>query len=279
MSKDDLGDRMKGYESVETGGRFDRNLPLYIRIDGRSFSKFTRDMKRPFDERMSRAMIETTRYLVEKTNARIGYVQSDEISLVLSNGLDNSEFMFDGKKQKIVSVLAGMATAAFMGQIMNTNGFEAYADRLPHFDARAFSVPSETEAANAILWRALDARKNAISMAAHHCFSHKILQGKNSKEKLAMLEQDGIVFNHYPEYFTSGTFLRRVTEERTLTEDERMMIPERHRPAIDAKFLRSSVVEMAMPYFVSVTNREGVIFSGDDPVVFTIALDDVLAEV
>ena len=80
--EDSLGDRMKGYEMAAEGGRLDVRLPVYARIDGRSFSKFTHGLERPFDQRMSRAMIETTKGLVDRTHARIGYTQSDEISLV-----------------------------------------------------------------------------------------------------------------------------------------------------------------------------------------------------
>jgi len=37
-------------------------------------------MKKPFDGIITDLMIETTKYLVSKTNAKIGYTQSDEIS-------------------------------------------------------------------------------------------------------------------------------------------------------------------------------------------------------
>jgi tRNA(His) 5'-end guanylyltransferase len=77
---DDLGDRMKAYEAVETARTLDPALPIYARIDGRSVSTFTRSMRRPFDPRMAAAMISTTKHLVKETDARIGYTQSDEIN-------------------------------------------------------------------------------------------------------------------------------------------------------------------------------------------------------
>lgn len=79
MIKSTLGQRMKGYEKRETEMEFLPLLPVYARIDGRSFHTFTRGMKRPYDENLSRAMIETTKYLVEHTHAKVGYTQSDEI--------------------------------------------------------------------------------------------------------------------------------------------------------------------------------------------------------
>ena len=57
MSLDDMGDRLKEYERAETGRKFIPMIPIYARIDGRSFSKFTKGMKRPFDEDMSWIMV------------------------------------------------------------------------------------------------------------------------------------------------------------------------------------------------------------------------------
>ena len=66
---DDLGDRMKRYEAQETARRLLPELPIYARIDGHGFSRFTRGMNRPYDDRMSWAMVSATRVLVERTHA------------------------------------------------------------------------------------------------------------------------------------------------------------------------------------------------------------------
>ena len=265
MDKDDFGDRMKSMERVETAHRFDPNLPVVARIDGRGFSKFTKGMLRPFDARMSMVMIETTRLLVAQTHAQMGYTQSDEISLLFANK-ENSSFMFDGKKVKMTSVFAALATACFTRMLMQTHGMEKFVDRMPHFDARVFSVPSRTEAANQFLWREQDASKNAISMAAHHYHSHKNLQGKNSAQKIAMLQESGVDFHDYPDFFKRGTFLRRVLETRTLTDDERSLIPEDKRPAASTTYLRGTVKTIPMPSFRTVGNREDVLFEGALPI-------------
>lgn len=264
---DEFGDRMKSYESFETGRRFMPYLPIYARIDGRGFSKFTRGMDRPYDIRMQRAMIETTRLLVEHTHARIGYTQSDEISLVWLQERDNGGVFFDSKIQKMVSVLAALATAAFTRAVTQEGGdFTAYADRMPHFDARVFSLPNKDEAANAILWREKDATKNAVSMAARHYYSHRELHGKSSAEMQEMLHAAGVNFNNYPPAFKRGTFLLRVVEERPLSNEELARIPEQHRyDKIGKTFTRSTVKAVDMPPFGRVTNRVDVIFESKDP--------------
>lgn len=261
VHKDDLGDRMKAYEAVETLRRFDETLPVYARIDGRSFSRFTRDMQRPFDPRMTKCMIDVTKYLVKETHATVGYVQSDEISLAWDCG----KLFFDGKIQKACSVLAGMSSAAFA--VYYKDCFGNISQDFPHFDCRVLQMPTRTEVANMFLWRALDARKNAVSMAARHHFSHKQLQHKNTAEMMNMLQSIGAGMSTYPREFRSGTWVRRQTEQRTMTHSELQTIPEQYRPAPDQLLTRSNIVELDIVSFLQVTNREAVIFDGAVPVV------------
>jgi tRNA(His) 5'-end guanylyltransferase len=67
--QDALGDRMKGYEAAETTRRFDPELPLVARLDGRPFSTFRRGLNKPFDERLSQIMRDVTANLLEQTGA------------------------------------------------------------------------------------------------------------------------------------------------------------------------------------------------------------------
>lgn len=264
MSADNFGDRMKAYEAAETERRFMPLLPVYARIDGRCFSAFTHGMERPYDKRMVEAMIVTTEWLVEKTHARMGYTQSDEISLTWLAERYDSDVFFAGKIHKIVSVLASMTAARFALAAMEHLG-PAYAAKMPAFDCRAFQLPNRAEGANAFLWREQDATKNAISMAAQHYHSHKELQGKSGAEMQEMLFAKGRNFNDYPDFFKRGTFVRRVTRQRAFTETELARIPEAHRPSPDTLIERSEIVRLEMPKFSTVTNREAVIFDGVGP--------------
>jgi tRNA(His) guanylyltransferase len=254
MSKDEFGDRMKAYEARETERRLDSLLPVYARIDGRSFSRFTRGLARPFDPRMTQAMINTTCHLVEKTNASIGYTQSDEISLIWESKNELSQMFFNGKIQKLVSVLASMATVAFNYNVFNSGcpEFKQYTDRLPHFDARVFGLPSRDEGANAFLWREKDATRNAVQMVAHTHFSPRQLHGVGVNKMKDMLWDICIHMTDFPDTFTRGSFVRRVYTY--------------HDPEPGVSFMRSQVERIDMPPFLSVKNRVEVIFDGADPV-------------
>lgn len=258
MTGDDFGDRMKGYEAVETSRRFDPHLPIYARIDGRSFSSFTRGMTRPFDPQMTAAMIETAKYLVAETHAIIGYTQSDEISLLWLASSQESDALFSGKVQKMASVIASMAAAKF-ARVCPTG----YEHKLPCFDARVHQLPDKTEAANAILWRAMDARKNAISMVAQAHFSPKQLHGKKQPDMLEMLAKIDVEFETFPAAFKHGTFLRRVGVEREMTAAELAGIPAKFHPI--GPVTRSEIAVIDLPPFNRVSNRVEVIFDGADP--------------
>lgn len=110
MRYDELGTRIKEFEAITTSTKLMPQLPLYARIDGRAFHTFCRGLKKPFCMELVETMQEVTKFLVEETNAQLGYVQSDEISLCW---LDPSKAPFDGKLFKLQSVLASLATSKF----------------------------------------------------------------------------------------------------------------------------------------------------------------------
>lgn len=264
-----LGDRMKDYESQETDRRFILNLPIYARIDGRSFSRFTKGMDRPYDLHMSQCMIDTTKSLVDKTHATIGYTCSDEISLAWLPTTAGG-YWFDRKITKMTSVIAGLATISFVQAILkNFENCDELLTRSPHFDARVISMPSLSEMANMFLWRNQDATKNSISMAAHHYYGHKELQGKSGPEKQELLFAKGVNFNNYPYFFKRGTFVRREVVSKTLTAAELEKIPAKHRPDLDTLVTRTIVSEFDLPPLNKISNRVDVLFNAADPIAIT----------
>ena len=266
---DELGDRMKMYENAEAGRRLMPLVPVMARIDGRCFSSFTRGMDRPYDAGLSQAMIDTTVFLVKETNACMGYTQSDEITLAWHSTDLKSQIWFDGRVLKMTSQLGALATLHFYRHIVRV--MPSYAERLPTFDARVWTVPNRIEAANVFLWREWDATKNSIQMAAQEQYSHKALHGKNGSEQQEMLFQKGINWNDYPAFFKRGTYVQRREISRPFNLSEMDSLPEKHhaRQSPDALFLRSEVAAIDMPIFASVANREAVIFEGCSPSIYS----------
>jgi tRNA(His) guanylyltransferase len=259
MTTDDLGDRCKSYEFAEAGRRAMRGLPLLARLDGRAFHTFTRDFKRPYEHGMSVSMRETTRYLVQETVALVGYTQSDEITLVwFEPSQSTSEYAFGGRFQKLASVLAGMASTKFYQLVLEW--LPDKAREVPHFDCRVWQVPTLDEATDVFIWREDDATKNSITMAARVYYSDAELDGKNSNDKQEMLWQKGVNWDNFPNFFKRGSYFQRRACLRTLSDEERMRIPEAHRPPVDETFQRSQVVELDLPPVRKIANLSAVLF-------------------
>ena len=243
-SKDSLGDRMKSYEELSTSRQLMPNCPVYARIDGRAFHTLCKGLKKPYSEAFIQTMQEVCKYLVFETGAILGYVQSDEISL---GWTDYSKAPFEGRIQKLESVLASMAAAKFVqfieaskssSPLVINYGIDVLWHRtqihVPSFDCRVFNLPNEGELANAFLWRENDAIKNSITGMALHFFSHKDIQGKSGEEKIAMMKKEGYDFyRDTPPAFLRGTFYHRENYLNALTDEEVARIPEKQRENLE----------------------------------------------
>jgi tRNA(His) 5'-end guanylyltransferase len=266
-ASDVLGDRMKLYERMGSGAKLMPLLPVMVRIDGRTFSSFTRGLARPYDDRLSQMMIDTTSFLVKETNAVIGYCQSDEISLVLYSDKPGTQLYFDGKHSKLTSQLAALASVFFF-RLTQEKLPKEYAEKLPTFDCRVWNVPTKEEAVNCLLWREQDATKNSITMAARTCYSDKQLFGKHGGEMQELLFQKGINWNDYPAFFKRGTYIQRRVLATPFTTEELDKLPPLHHARRDPNLVieRSEFRAIDMPPIARVTNRVGVVFHGLDPI-------------
>lgn len=256
-----MGDRQKLFEGQEASRRLLPGLPVLARLDGRAFHTFCRGLAKPYDERMSLAMIETTKYLVEKTNASVGYTQSDEISLAFPNLSASQTIFFEGKVQKICSVLASMAAAKFNQEVAFR--IPDKARELPVFDARVWAVPSLEIAAEHFLWREADATRNSLTMAAHAHYSHKELHKAGYAQKHEMLHAKGVNWDQYPAFFKRGSYIRREVVMKELTSEELSRIPEKHRPS--GPVARNVLQILDIPPLGKLLNAEGVLFRGELP--------------
>lgn len=223
---DVLGDRMKLYEGLEADRRLMPLLPVIARIDGRCFHSFTKGMACPFDGKLLQAMVDTTLHLLCETNACMGYTQSDEITLAWHSTDIKSQIWFDGRVAKMVSQLAAQATLAFYRIVLER--MPEYAERMPTFDARVWTVPNRFEGANVFLWRERDATMNSISMAAQSVYSDRELHRKSSADKQEMLRRKGINWNDYPARFKRGMYVQRRTVLKPFSAEEIEKLPPQH---------------------------------------------------
>lgn len=217
MNASTLHDRMKGYERAYRT-HIPANSYVIVRLDGKAFHTFTRKFERPFDVDFMSAMDTAARTLCETITQGVvmSYTQSDEISLLITDigtGRGKSQPWFDGQVQKIVSVAASIATAAFNAEMAQRRP----STPLAFFDARAFALPSAQEVQNYFRWRQRDCRKNAVYMIAHTHFGHKALEGKDTSAKLAMLDQVPGAMDSIPPGFLVGRTIHKEHYMATVT--------------------------------------------------------------
>jgi tRNA(His) guanylyltransferase len=151
--------------------------------------------------------------------AATGYTQSDEITLVFSLNGEKSAYPFDGKVQKLSSLIASYTGVRFNYHLMREK-FEPGEEELKarveameaHFDARVFNVPFPGEALNNLMWRSLfDCRRNSVSALGHKNYSTKQLHGLGTTAlKKKLLEEKGIDWEKEPDWFKFGTYVKKV---------------------------------------------------------------------
>ncbi len=231
-----LGDRMKDYEELQEKNILPY-LPFIARLDGKNFSKFTRGLKKPFDNRFVTAMIRTTNDLMDHFNARTGYCHSDEITLIFAPactkddyiiGKNESTHVFNGRMQKLTGLLAGYCSVRFnhhFEKLININEkiykpevVSKVRDHQAYFDARLIIFPEDKpqEILNHMIWRSVyDCYRNAVATYAQNNFSHKQLEGKDTNDMINMLATVEIKWDSdVPQFVKHGVYCKKEIYEK-----------------------------------------------------------------
>jgi tRNA(His) 5'-end guanylyltransferase len=230
---------MKRYETVPRTSLTPR-MPMIVRVDGRAFHTWVKQLGEhgeglPWSTLMRDAMTEVVRALMrEITGAKLAYLQSDEVSVLVTDyDKPGSQAWFAKIAQKVCSVSAAVATAAFNRAVLEAvllrydvremEGTTGSLDmrRLPtpaHFDARTFVVPQD-DVCNYFVWRQQDATRNSVSMLAQHHFNHDELQGKSwgVMQEMLFSEKD-INWNDCPTWQKRGWCVLRQEVRSTVGE-------------------------------------------------------------
>ena len=202
MNFEELDKKMRIYEqSIDQ--HILPELYLVARLDGRSFSRLTKeicDFEAPFDVRFRDMMVNTVKALMD-CGFRVvyGFTESDEISLLFHPEEDT----FGRKVRKYNSILAGQASAAFSLQLGQAIAM----------DCRLVPLPNLEKVRDYFLWRQEDAHRNALNA---HCYwllrkegmdarsANDMLEGKSIAYKNELLFSRGINFDKLPSWQKRG---------------------------------------------------------------------------
>ncbi len=233
-----IGERMKERElkTAQTVWKVEPWQYAVLRFDGHNFSKFTNGFKKPFDDKMKNAMQATTKDVMTKFNSILGYVQSDEITLVFKPKYnskeefeaseDKSEHIFGGKRDKLISVMAGYISAKFNYHINNEMHFDiskytwnfiqlikVYGQ---HFDGRLIIFESNemSEMLNYFVWRQNDCLRNCTSSWARYKCGKTAIHKKKFAEMVEMINATDMKYDDISMEYKYGTFTKKELYEK-----------------------------------------------------------------
>lgn len=216
MMNNSLEVRMLAYENVPKL-TLTKRMPLIIRIDGRAFHTWTRNLSKPFDDILMFALQRSTqRTIREISGAKLAFIFSDEISLLITDydALD-TEAWFNKEVMKLCSVSASLFTAHF-NSLWHSEDHDS--NGLATFDARCFVIPKE-EVCNYFIYRQRDAERNSINALAQSQFSHKSLQGlKRNEVQEKLFSEKSVNWNDLETWKKRGSCVIR-TEDGFVIDD------------------------------------------------------------
>ncbi|WP_200892284.1 tRNA(His) guanylyltransferase Thg1 family protein [Aliterella atlantica] len=173
---------------------------VVIRVDGRSFSKFTEPrFDKPFDLKFHQMMALTAEALLQELQGIYAYTESDEISLLCAPNWD----FCDRSLEKIVSISAGIASATFTQACQH----------IVHFDSRVWLGANKSQVIDYFRWRQADATRCALNGWCYWTLrkagksigqATAMLEGKSVAFKNELLFQHGINFNELPSWQRRG---------------------------------------------------------------------------
>lgn len=228
-----LKDRMEYFRGLTDYKLMPKSYVLVF-LDGRSFSTMIKNkFEKPFDDKFIYMMNETAKYVCSKVEgAKFGYVQSDEISLVITDfENENTESFFGYRLTKMLSIIASLATAKFNQLMMEyrisqIEGCPASSSDiiqickdaingdLYQFDCKCWNVPTYEDVFAWFLYRQIDCIRNSKQQAAQTYIDPDLLWNKNTDEQVKLLkEMTGVDWNDYEDGKKFGRFIYRVEEE------------------------------------------------------------------
>lgn len=208
------------------------NNYIVIRLDGISFSKYTRNVcqEKPFDSIFNNAMSDAARACQARVNALFTYVQSDEITLVIAPTLTpNSAHIYGGRTHKIITDMASLASVYFDRHMFDCSN-RAKMMAPGNFDGRCFITDSLDDVILLLYSRVHSCYRNIISMAATEILSSNARHGVSTRELIAALAAHNTPIEQYSDRIRFGEMLVRSKIAIPPNDPRWNDVPTAHRP-------------------------------------------------
>lgn len=188
-------------------------IPVVIKIDGRNFSRATKNTHKPFCKKTMALLNGTMLALAKKIDGVVfGYQYMDKIILILRNDRNSEEDPWFGNEcQKMASVSSSIATYECLSQLWAMSEAPQLEGEIT-FSSHVFGVPSINEAINYLLYRQFRCMQSAVNDAVQSVLwprygekTNDILEDKNLDERRKILDEAGFDFDSMPSSFRHGS--------------------------------------------------------------------------
>ena len=168
-----------------------KNIPFAVRLDGWKFKSLCEKLgaEKPFDSRIAKCLVTACTHVLRNFNPSLAYIISDEINLVFIKN-----YPFNGRIEKINSVLAGLISASFSLNARKIFGKETVAC----FDCRVV-ILSDKNLMDYLIWRQRNGWRNHNNAYAYWLLrrlGHSPREAAKKLEKLKSKQIHELLFKH-----------------------------------------------------------------------------------
>ncbi len=186
--------------------------PFFVRLDGWKFRALAENIgvEKPFDKRFAKCMVDSGKTLFARGfNPTLVYVVSDELNILF-----DSKAPFNGRIEKIDSVISSLVSAAFSLQL------QSFFDRkvASAFDSRIIIAPNDEKIIEYLTWRQVNAWRNHNNAYAYWLFRKmgckpseiaKKLKGMKAEEIHEMLFRHSVDLAKTPQWQRRGILIHK----------------------------------------------------------------------
>jgi tRNA(His) 5'-end guanylyltransferase len=183
-----------------------------VRLDGWRFRAIAEHIgaEKPFDEKFAQCLVNSGKILFEEGfSPALVYVVSDELNILF-----DGEAPFNGRVEKIDSVVPSLVSSAFSLQLQKSFGKKI----VVAFDSRIIIVQNDEKILNYLNWRQTNAWRNHNNAYAYWFFRKmgykppkiaKKLKGMKTEEIHKMLLEQGINLAKTPQWQKRGILIHK----------------------------------------------------------------------
>lgn len=211
---DGLSLRMNELQNMTKGITLNEYIPICLKISCANFAELTKELVKPFDVRFNQAMIKAMNFVLEKTDAKLGYTYQGEAYFTYFKWSETDKSSVNLDTQQLTAEVISLFTAKLNVALME---YFPEKDMLAYCSSKVWNVPSIMDAAELYACEQTKCFKVAVDQSVKHFAPQVSSENMNVIQKLQLLKEYGVKPSNLPEFFITGTFSMKTCVENVVT--------------------------------------------------------------